>query len=104
MQIIGRGGGAAPIKTINSRQVYAADDVVALPPINVFLLEVDRLNRRCLREDHQPTQVEIPYRSVRACVYLGVLFCLNLYLLLLLFFFIDCILCVNVFLLYLNEE
>lgn len=56
--------GAAPIKTNNSRQVFAADDVVALPPINVFLLEVDRSNRRCLHEDHQPTQVEIPYRSV----------------------------------------
>lgn len=67
-------GRAAPIKTnINSHRVFAADDVAALQPTNVFLLEVDLLNLRFLHEDHRPTQVEIPYRSVRVwvcfCIY-----------------------------------
>lgn len=62
-------GRAAPIKTyINSHRVFVADDVAALQPINVFLLEVGLLNLRFLHEDHRPTQVEIPYRSVRVWV------------------------------------
>lgn len=63
------GGGQHQFKTYNnSHLVFAADDVAALQPINVFLLEVDLLNLRFLHEDHRPTQVEIPYRSVRACI------------------------------------
>lgn len=70
-------GRASPIKTnINSHLVFAADDAVALQPTNVFLLEVDLLSLRFLHEDHRPTQVEIPYRSVCvfACVFMW--FCL----------------------------
>lgn len=57
------GYGAAPIKRLNSRRVYAADDVEALPPKDVFPLTVDQLNQKFLHEDHPRVLVDIPCRS-----------------------------------------
>lgn len=50
-------------KRLNSRRVYAADDVVALQPKDVFPLTVDQLNQRFLHEDHPLVLVDIPCRS-----------------------------------------
>lgn len=50
-------------KRLNSRRVYAVDDVEALPPKDVFPLTVDRLNQKFLHEDHPLVLVDIPCRS-----------------------------------------
>lgn len=67
----------------NSHQVFVADDVVALQPINVSLLKVDLLNLRFLHEDHQPMQVGIPYKSVHCALDIYLIFfcfvCFDLY-------------------------
>lgn len=49
-------------KRLNSRRVYAADDVEALPPKDVFPLTVDRLNQK-VHEDHPLVLAGIPCRS-----------------------------------------
>ncbi len=56
-------GGQHQSKRLNSRRVYAADDVEALPPKDVFPLTVDRLNQKFLHEDHPLVLVDIPCRS-----------------------------------------